>query len=547
MAIATAYHSVNMINAEVWYGDVTVATSSHIQVAYGPYVQNYYGNFIYSSYDLIGGTVTATDYYESGVKIYDITGGSYSAVTVANYLDAGDMNGLLSFIFFGNDTFNGSQESDGIMGYAGNDLIYGKGGDDYILGGTGNDTLSGGSGSDIFEYSTTNEGLDLITDFSSQDTIRINGLNMIGIATAGNGSSVGLNQVQVSSSGGVTTLYIGTNSTPGSDVTIQLTGTYSASQFVLAGNDITLGSVVGPTIYTFTGQNLVISDFQAGDILQLGSSASGIMSPTDFVIQQSGADLVFWNIATQSGITLQNTTMYEMPAEAIEFYTGSGYQYGLVIFGDGTTGTASDDLANIITLPSPLGANQEGGIAYGLGGDDSIAGTEANDFLQGNQGFDYLDGAGGDDIIRGGKDDDVVDGGTGNDRLYGDLGSDLVLGYDGNDLVRGGKGDDWVAGEAGNDTIMGDKGDDLVEGDLGNDLFVFAQDSGSDVIIDFENGIDLIDLSAYGITAFNQLNITDDPEGAIIDLGPTAGSAANLIGLYAISASQLDDGDFIFA
>lgn len=58
MATATAFYGINMNAAQTWYGDVTVATSTHIQISYGGYAQNYYGSgFTYNAYTVTGGTV----------------------------------------------------------------------------------------------------------------------------------------------------------------------------------------------------------------------------------------------------------------------------------------------------------------------------------------------------------------------------------------------------------------------------------------------------------------------------------------------------------
>lgn len=148
MATATAYYSVNMDTASTWYGDVTIANSRHIQISNGGYVQNYYGSFTYDRYGLTGGTVTSTNYYEFGTKVYEISGGSYSALTVERYVNTGNMAGLFSYVFAGNDTFNGSAQADVINGFAGNDNLRGNGGNDLLKGGIGNDTLNGGSGAD---------------------------------------------------------------------------------------------------------------------------------------------------------------------------------------------------------------------------------------------------------------------------------------------------------------------------------------------------------------------------------------------------------------
>ena len=124
-----------------------------------------------------------------------------------------------------------------------------------------------------------------------------------------------------------------------------------------------------------------------------------------------------------------------------------------------------------------------------------------------------------DNTLGGGGGDDTVDGGTGNDSLRGDTGNDSVLGGDGDDLLRGGAGADTVSGGDGDDTIWGDVSNDRLYGDNGEDVlvggagrdslyggadsdtFVFRAiaDSGvgvlRDIIVGFETGLDLIDLT----------------------------------------------------
>ena len=74
--------------------------------------------------------------------------GSYSALTVESYLDSGNAPGLLSYIFSGADTLNGSPQSDVLNGFAGDDKVYGNGGNDLLEGGSCNDLLNGGAGAD---------------------------------------------------------------------------------------------------------------------------------------------------------------------------------------------------------------------------------------------------------------------------------------------------------------------------------------------------------------------------------------------------------------
>lgn len=153
MAVGTSYSSIDMHSSKVWYGSVTVANSNHIQVASGGYVQNYYGfGFTYSGYAVTGGTVTSTNYYEFGTKIYEITGASLSAVTVATYVQSGNLQGVLAYALSSADVLNGSFLAEFLKGFAGNDVIYGNGGNDFLMGGAGNDRLDGGHGIDFAFY-----------------------------------------------------------------------------------------------------------------------------------------------------------------------------------------------------------------------------------------------------------------------------------------------------------------------------------------------------------------------------------------------------------
>ena len=156
MTTLTAYYHLDLDNASIWDGEVTVKDATHIQIKDSTHEQNYYGSFTFdTSGYLINGTITSTDYseFESGawVKKYDINGGSYNALTVFKYL-AGTNNEslLLNYVFGGDDTLNGSFENDVLSGYKGNDHIFGNDGNDILNGGAGADTLEGGLGNDEY-------------------------------------------------------------------------------------------------------------------------------------------------------------------------------------------------------------------------------------------------------------------------------------------------------------------------------------------------------------------------------------------------------------
>ncbi len=98
-----------------------------------------------------------------------------------------------------------------------------------------------------------------------------------------------------------------------------------------------------------------------------------------------------------------------------------------------------------------------------------------------------------------GRGDDVVLGNQVNNAINGFLGDDLLFGNDGNDALNGSAGNDLLRGDRGNDRLTGGSGADTLVGGLGNDTFVFSPEDGvyDDRIVDFSNGDNTIDLSAF--------------------------------------------------
>ena len=124
--------------------------------------------------------------------------------------------------------------------------------DNVLTGNSGNNTLAGAGGNDVFAFATSGNGTDTITDFSAGDSITVTGATFSGAAAAGNGSTVLANQIQLASSGGTTTLYIGTDSIAGADIQIQLNGTFSESAFSLNTNRIVINTAPTGSV-TITG------------------------------------------------------------------------------------------------------------------------------------------------------------------------------------------------------------------------------------------------------------------------------------------------------
>ena len=202
-------------------------------------------------------------------------------------------------------------------------------------------------------------------------------------------------------------------------------------------------------------------------------------------------------------------------------------------------------------------------ILYGGAGDDTLNGGRGNDYLRGEDGADTLYGGAGDDILRGDDGDDTLYGGAGDDFLWGFGDDDTLEGGDGDDVLYGGAGDDTLEGGDGNDRFIFS-----AFPDAGNDMLAYLRDltgmgngdayerSGNDTIVDFQDGRDIINISAPHYTqhaypspyvvywpriaSFDDLTIVQSGGDTIITYD--GGS----ITLEGIQASQITEADFDF-
>lgn len=211
---------------------------------------------------------------------------------------------------------------------------------------------------------------------------------------------------------------------------------------------------------------------------------------------------------------------------------------------------------------------------FGFRGDDTMLGGAGNDILKGGGGDDNMQGAvgadnvnggAGDDILRGNGGFDTIVGGSGNDRLFGGggrdnlragagddtmngnggadtisagSGDDVIDGANGSDRIDAGTGDDIVRGGNGADTIEGGGGDDRLTGGARRDVFVFTSDGGDDVVTDYEDNLDKIQID--GNVAFVDIDIDQEGADAVISFG------AATITLLGQDATQLTETDFLF-
>lgn len=141
-----------------------------------------------------------------------------------------------------------------------------------------------------------------------------------------------------------------------------------------------------------------------------------------------------------------------------------------------------------------------------------------------------------DDRLRGNNKGDSIEGFAGDDWIKGRGGDDRLLGGEGNDFIEGGTGDDVISDGAGVDTM---------EGDWGDDVFVMALDGQRDRIREFQEGDDLIDVSAWGVTSVNQLDIDRTGWGEVTITFGAESLEVDARGVW--PWFNLESNDFIFA
>ncbi len=208
------------------------------------------------------------------------------------------------------------------------------------------------------------------------------------------------------------------------------------------------------------------------------------------------------------------------------------------LFGGHGDDTMSGDADNDTMYGGEGDDDMQGGA-----GVDVIQGQGGNDDMSGDQGRDTLHGGDGDDTLLGGADNDLVRGDDGNDSLRGDAGNDLVNGGADNDSLFGGAGDDTLIGGDGDDFIFGQSGFDRMTGGEGADVFM-ADRVSADIVRDFEDGVDMIQLSHLALAS--TYTITSNNRGdAVIQVDGSDALVLRNISALDITAADIDAGHLV--
>lgn len=104
--------------------------------------------------------------------------------------------------------------------------------------------------------------------------------------------------------------------------------------------------------------------------------------------------------------------------------------------------------------------------------------------------------------------------------IEGDDSSEIIIGTGQDDILNGMGGSDTINAGAGDDRITDGTGRDHLYGGAGADIFQFVADGTLDLIRDYQDGLDRIDLSLLtGINGINGLDIHPRSYGAVIIAG----------------------------
>lgn len=371
----------------------------------------------------------------------------------------------------GSDVLYGGEGNDDVHAYGGSDFVYANGGNDYVNGGNGSDEIFGGSGHD-----TLNGGANVDTLEGGTGDDQLSG-------GAHNDRLFGGADDDVLRGGqGVDWIDGGA----GADIHVWEHGD--------SGEDNVYGFELGVDTFDFsTG----FFDTGPGDTLNDVLSAVGDGSDTQLLANTSWGGLQvlarFHDVdANEMQARIDNGTILETSV-AIDGGPG-GFtpeqrdpyaQELLVEKTDGTGNAPSQE----IDVPDQAFV----GVAY-IGTDDA----------------DLMVGAENDDVFFAGGGQDIVSGAGGNDQLYGEGDGDTLF---------GGAGDDFLSGGDGNDRLTGGDGADVFNFETSGG---FVHNPGSDIIIDFELGVDSL--------AF---------EDGFFDAEPGDELADNLIAVQDVGGTQL--------
>ena len=479
-----------------------------------------------------GITLAGLSFVRSGSSlVVSVTGGS-DTLTLQNYFLDDTSYRIESFKFSdgsvlgfdaiknlvfsgtsGNDSMVGLSGADQLTGLAGNDTLVGNGGNDTLDGGAGNDSLDGGLGADLYLFAP-GFGQDTIRDYEytysgivPADTVRFSaGILASDFTVSGSGSNLQLSragstdQLTIQSFFSDSSYHIerfefadGTVWSAADVLAVYYSGTAGNDSLVgTSGNDSLAGQAGNDTLSGNSGDDTLNGG--AGNDLLGGSLGSDtyhfdLGSGQDTIVEPSASATDVDSIVFGAGITTGMVTQSQVSNDLVFTLTGSTdtlrvqNQYLSTIYGVERV-VFADGTVWELRSPSSIGT--------------TINGTSGMDFLSATDAGEVINGLGGNDFLYGNGGNDTLDGGVGNDWLYDSSGDDVYL-------FGVGSGQDVVVdyGDS-SDTLQ------LAAGITEADLAVSRD--GNDLVIQLIAGTDQVTVSnhfAYSAYSIDTLRFAD--------------------------------------
>lgn len=458
------------------------------------------------------------------------TGQSDANLIEANYIGAGltapVLIGAGSALLANESTiYTTGTPGDDVIGYNNNfnnndRVIYGGAGNDDLVAGAGHAALVGGLGVDVlhgtaeyfkhsstvFRYDTledsyrsaTTSHADQIREFNvATDKLDVASLGFSGLGDGHHGTLA----LAYNAAKGVTYLKSYDADSQGNRFEVGLVGDYRNTLTEKNFQTLITGTAAGDTLKGTThGEETLVGGDGRDTLSGLGSAdrldggAGG-----DRLSGGAGADTFIFSALGDSTVASTGSTqgrdlITDFDLNAFDRIDVSALGFTGLGDGTGTTLALAYDNANGLTrLYSKEPDSQGGHFEIALRG-DQVAGLQLSgiDFAL-DEGPEvvtslppfrhYQTGTEGNDVLAGGNGRDNIDGGAGNDR------------------IDGGANEDWLTGGAGADRLTGGSGDDVFVFHHIEDSYRTATASHADLITDFSQAWDSLDVRDLGYTA----------------------------------------------
>jgi Ca2+-binding RTX toxin-like protein len=536
----------------------------------------------------------------AGVKI-DLRPGSFSSIAGTN--NVAIAYGAAIEIAIGSnyaDTLVANDAGNTLRGMAGNDTLTGGAGSDRLSGGTGADTLTGKGGADIFAFTAgesvvASGGRDRITDFThGVDLIDLAGIDANSstpgivdafrflVSSAFDGFSAALTYFY-DAARSVTVVHGDVNGDFSADFAIDLTGniTLTRDDFTsqslaplvplnlsgTSGADTLNGGELNDTLSGLDGSD-TLRGFGGGDVLDGGAGADSMIGGTgsDIYVVDNVNDQVIEN--SGSAYTAPSGFMIKGAADL-----DGDNELDVLLVNTATNATQLQLIKNGIgqtpvALPSWAGWPAQGLADLDGDGDKDVLYQSGSTLYA-----VYLNGTSqtGQGYVTGKTPDAVAalsGANEGTDTVQASVSYTLAGGVENLTLTgsanidgTGNAADNTLVGNSGNNVLTGKAGADILTGAGGADTFAFgtgdspAASGQRDLIMDFVQGVDRIDISGMGsfrflgTAAFDGQSMAlratfDSSRGVTVLAGDTNGDGSADVAIDIMGNVALSQGDF---